>query len=117
MYIRQDSRVHTVYNTHVTDMNKERHLESKKDRKSTGDISPAARKRQMITVLRICNFSFLERLYRQSTLEFRIWGRGRMGEIHMTYKLQHNSTSALLPRMKLLEQGERRVLKVGLEAL
>lgn len=65
MYIRQDSRAHTVYNTHVADMNKERHLKSKKDRKLTGDISPAARKRQMITVLRTYKFSFLERLYRQ----------------------------------------------------
>lgn len=35
----------------------------------------------------------------------------------MSYKLQHNSTSALLPRVKLLEQGERTVLNVGLEAL
>lgn len=39
-----------------------------------------------------------------------------MGEIHMSYELQHNSTSALLPRVKLLEQGEKTVLKVGLEA-
>lgn len=34
----------------------------------------------------------------------------------MSYKLQHNRTSALRPRMKLLEQGERTVLKVVLEA-
>jgi hypothetical protein len=44
MYIKHGSHTHIVYNRHVTDRNKEGDLKSKKNRKSTGAISPAVRK-------------------------------------------------------------------------